>query len=441
MKTSTNSNILESLNTYSKTDYYGFHMPGHKRNKEKFSNEIPYELDITEIEGFDDLHHCEGIILEAQKRASTLFKSDETFFLINGSTVGNLAAIFSVTNRGDKIIVARNNHKSVYNAVFLNGLEPIYVYPQFEEDMGINGDIQTQDICEVLVNEKDIKAIVIVSPTYDGVISNIEEIASVAHEYNVPLIVDEAHGAHLGMHSYFPHNSNELGADIVIQSVHKTLPSLTQTGVMHVNGTIVDRSRLKRYLKMFQSSSPSYILMSSIDTCVELLLENGNQLFDQYVILLENARSKLKGLERLRLIELEGADKSKILISTKNTSISSKELYQCLLEKYHLQMEMCGADYVTAMTSIGDTKEGFERLIAALFAIDNMIDYNENENQNMKYELPKLRQANTLEEGSEWFYYLYPPGIPFIVPGELITEDVRLWMNKYKEMGFTIQKG
>lgn len=441
MKINKTDSLLERLSKYNKTDYYGFHMPGHKRNSDIFNNSLPYDLDITEIEEFDDLHHCEGILLESQKRASKLFKSKETFYLINGSTVGNLAAIFSVTNRGDKIVVARNNHKSVYNAVFLNGLNPIYIYPQFDEDKGISGEIQIKDLEKVLIKEKDIKAIVIVSPTYDGVVSDIKGISSLAHEYEIPLIVDEAHGAHFSMHSYFPRNSNELGADIVVQSVHKTLLSLTQTGVIHVNGNRVDREQLYRYLKMFQSSSPSYILMSSIDTCVDLLLYDGEKFFKQYVKLLEDTRSKLKKLKKLTLLEVDNYDKSKILISTKNTSVSSKELYNLLLEKYHLQMEMCGADYVTAMTSIGDTEEGLKRLVDALFEIEEKIEVVANHKHNVKWELPRLEQALEGRKGSEWFYYLYPPGIPLVVPGEEITEEVRNWINEYKKLGFIIQKG
>lgn len=433
--------LLEDLlQTYSKSNYYGFHMPGHKRNIKRFGKELPYGIDITEIEGFDDLHHPESILLEMQNKASELFKAEKTFYLINGSTVGNLAAVMSVTNRGDKILVARNNHKSVYNAVFLNGLKPIYIYPQYDEKNGINGEIRKEEIEEILLKEPEIKAVVIVSPTYDGVISDIKGISSMTHRYNIPLIVDEAHGAHLGMHSYFPQNSNVLGADIVVHSVHKTLPSLTQTGVLHVNGTLVDREKLQRYLKMLQSSSPSYVLMASIDSCINIVTDKGEQLFKEYVQMLETTRNKLSEMKHLRLIDCQNYDKSKIIISVKNTTLTSRELYNILLEKYYIQMEMCGADYVTAMTSIGDTKEGFLRLREALQEIDGSIESLQGESYSMM-ELPQLVGAPNMEEGSKWFYYLYPPGIPFIVPGEIITDEVKGLMERYKDMGFVIQKG
>lgn len=438
--------LIKELMNYSRSDYYGFHMPGHKRNIQTFGSYLPYAMDITEIEGFDDLHHAEEILLQAQKKASLVFKAEETHYLINGSTAGNLSAILSVTNVGDKVLVARNNHKSVYSALFLNHLNPIYIYPRIYENYGIMGEISSEDIEKCLQDDKDIKAIIIVSPTYDGVVSDVKSISTIAHDYGIPLIVDEAHGAHFGMHEYFPKNSNELGADLVVQSVHKTLPSLTQTGLLHVNGGIVDRQKLERYLKMFQSSSPSYVLMASIDNCVNLLHENGMELFKNYVYRLEKLRKNLGKLHCLKLIELKNLDRSKLLISTRLAPISSRELYGLLLEEYHLQMEMCGPDYITAMTSVGDTQEGFKRLEDALLQIDTRMKENGLNEDIISADqgtvlLPHMEQAECLEEGSQWFYYLYPPGIPFIVPGEIITEEIKQWMKNQEDAGFTIQRG
>lgn len=432
--------LIDLLTKYNRSDYYGFHMPGHKRNKEQFGEAIPYGIDITEIEGFDDLHHCEGILLDSQKTAAEVFHAEQSFYLINGSTVGNLAAILAVTNRGDKILIARNNHKSVYNGVFLNDLRPVFVYPKFDEKNDINGDISKESIEECLLLDSEIKAVVIVSLTYDGVVSDVRGIAEVAHQFGIPLIVDEAHGAHLGFHEYFPQNSNVLGADIVVHSVHKTLPSLTQTGILHVNGLLVNRGKLKRYLKMLQSSSPSYVLMASIDACVSLVRDGGMDLFEDYVALLTDARERLGQLKHLHLIESEHFDKSKIIVSVKGTSITSKELYNLLLESYHLQMEMCGANYVTAMTSVGDTKDGFDRLVKALIEIDHLIE-KKDEDTSVQVSLPRLELVQGDEEGSEWFYYLYPPGIPFVVPGEVITREVKDLVDRYESSGFTIQRG
>lgn len=452
------ASLYDKLIEYNKSDYYGFHMPGHKRNEKMFGTRLPYGIDITEIDGFDDLHHAETLIKDQEERAARLYKAEETHFLVNGSTVGILSAILGVTNRGDKILVARNCHKSVYNAMELNGLRPIYIYPEYEKDLQINGEVSGEKI-EILLNENpDIKAVMIVSPTYDGVLSDVEKIAQIVHKRGIPLIVDEAHGAHFGFHPYFPENSNVKGADIVIHSVHKTLPSLTQTALIHINGEIVDREKVRKYLHMLQSSSPSYILIASIDRCMELLESEGDTLFELYVQRIDVLRTELQGLKHLEILQTEQFDRSKFLISVKKTGITSKKLADILLHTYHLQMEMTGGTYVLAMTALGDTKEGFERLKRALFEIDQSLS-DEKQEDHLPVELPKLPLVCTNEEierkkcGNEelilWkasigristeYAYVYPPGIPLIVPGEQITQEAIQVLALYAELGFSVE--
>ena len=452
------ASLYDKLIEYNKSDYYGFHMPGHKRNEKMFGTRLPYGIDITEIDGFDDLHHAETLIKDQEERAARLYKAEETHFLVNGSTIGILSAILGVTNRGDKILVARNCHKSVYNAMELNGLRPIYIYPEYEKDLQINGEVSGEKI-EILLNENpDVKAVMIVSPTYDGVLSDVEKIAQIVHKRGIPLIVDEAHGAHFGFHPYFPENSNVKGADIVIHSVHKTLPSLTQTALIHINGEIVDREKVRKYLHMLQSSSPSYILMASIDRCMELLESEGDTLFELFAQRIDVLRTELQGLKHLEILQTEQFDRSKFLISVKKTGITSKKLADILLHTYHLQMEMTGGTYVLAMTALGDTKEGFERLKRALFKIDKSLS-DEKQEDYLPVELPKLPLVCTNEEierkkcGNEelilWkasigristeYAYVYPPGIPLIVPGEQITQEAIQVLALYAELGFSVE--
>lgn len=448
--------LYDKLEKYSQSDYYGFHMPGHKRNTRYFGKKIPYGIDITEIEGFDDLHHADGIIKEGEERAARLYKAEETHFLVNGSTVGILSAILGVTSRGDKILVARNCHKSVYHAMELHGLHPVYVYPEYEKSLQINGEIFSERIEKILEEQPDIKAVMIVSPTYDGVVSDVSKIAEIVHKRKIPLIVDEAHGAHFGFHPYFPENSSAKGADIVIHSVHKTLPSLTQTALIHINGEIVDRENVRRYLHMLQSSSPSYILMASIDRCMEFLEKEGKEFFDLYVERIEKLRRKLKSLQRLEVLETKHFDYSKFIISVRNVDITSRQLYNLLLEKYHLQMEMKAGTYVLAMTTVGDTKEGLDRLEHALLEIDQNCGYKKKE---IPSELPHLplacnsEEINRLKRGNEesvpWeeavgkisteYAYVYPPGIPLIVPGEIITQEAVNVLQLYAELGFSVE--
>ena len=217
--------IEQKLKALAQSDVYPFHMPGHKRQLSGF---FPYEFDITEIEEFDNLHHAKGLLLEAQQYAAQMYQSWKAYYLVNGSTCGILAAISAVTTKGGRILVARNCHKAVYNAIYLRGLKAEYVYP-VATHYGIQGQIQATDVERKLVEKPDIQAIVITSPTYDGLVSDIRAIADLAHTHGIPLIVDEAHGAHFGLDEAFPDNATVLGADAVIMSVHKTLPAPTQT--------------------------------------------------------------------------------------------------------------------------------------------------------------------------------------------------------------------
>jgi len=254
--------LYSKLMAYGNSDVYPFHMPGHKRNK-KFDEF--YKMDITEIEGFDNLHHPESIILEAEQRAAHLFGAEETFFLVNGSTSGILAAISSISKEGSTVLVARNSHKSVYHGIYLNNLKVTYLIPDVIEEFDINGGIDPEEVRICMEHNKEIAGVIITSPTYDGVVSDIRKIADIVHEYGIPLIVDEAHGAHFPLWDEAPESAISCGADMVIHSLHKTLPSLTQTALLHVNGNIVDRDKIRRFLGIYQSSSPSYVLMASID--------------------------------------------------------------------------------------------------------------------------------------------------------------------------------
>ncbi len=486
--------LYRRLAAYANSDYYGFHMPGHKRNDHILGNELPYKIDITEIEGFDDLHHAKGILKDMQDRASEVYCAEETHYLINGSTVGIMSAVLGCTHKGERILIARNCHKSVYAAVYMNELEPVYVYPQYDSETGLNGAVKPDEIRAILSADKVlyekaalkdnispgqsednvsareqgfIRAVVITSPTYDGVVSDVKQIAEVVHEFGIPLIVDEAHGAHFGFHPYFPKNANQQGADAVIHSLHKTLPSLTQTALLHINGKLADRSRIKRYLDILQTSSPSYILMSSIEECIEFL-EKGSERFQTYQNNLCKLRTELKELKCLHLIETENYDDSKIVISTRGTGYTGKELYQELLENYHLQMEMASREYVLAMTSICDTQEGFRRLKQALFEIDGNLDHMKKNGRNaeackidISMELPHLKMICTSAQvdaqimrnrESEFlilercegkvaleYAYVYPPGIPIIVPGEQISKEAIRCLQFYMEAGFDIE--
>lgn len=447
--------IDEELLKLAKSDMYPFHMPGHKRNMTDAAN--PYAYDITEIDDFDNLHAPEGIIKEAQERAAKLWGAKRSYYLVNGSTCGILAAVSAALPKKGHILMARNSHKSAYHAAYLRELTITYLYPAVA-DFGIQGGIAPKQVEEALQQDKTIRAVMITSPTYDGVVSDIETIAGIAHRHGIPLIVDEAHGAHLGFHEYFPKSAVTLGADVVIQSLHKTLPSYTQTAMLHLQSDYVDHTAVEHFLGIYETSSPSYLFMAGMDRCVRLLTERGHAYFKEYAARLENFYKKAEQyhcvqlMDKSRLSRDEGYafDPSKIVIRALGTGLSGVELYRILRERHHLQMEMCQGGYVLAMTSIMDTKQGFERLTQALSEIDHMAQrvdsycdcQNDERVCNFMQEvygqrITDMRLGGAMEAETAYkpleeavgcisgdFINLYPPGIPMLVPGERITKDV-----------------
>ena len=490
--------LLERLTEYAGSDAYPFHMPGHKRRE--IPDGIPggfpdpYGIDITEIDGFDNLHHAEGILKDAMETAAAIYGADRSWYLVNGSTCGILSAVFATTENGGKILTARNCHKAVYHAICLNRLEAEYLYPEEITEFGINGGIRAEDVRKAL--EKDamrcagnsgdvrgkitkIQAVLITSPTYEGVVSDIRAIADAAHEYGIPLIVDEAHGAHLEYadqcHS-FPKSALEYGADIVIQSLHKTLPCFTQTAILHVKGKLVDQDRVSRYLSMFQTSSPSYLFMAGMERCIRYMDGDGRNEMIRYEKRLEHFMERMEGLQVLEVLDREicgkyrtvaGWDPSKIVVSTMRAEdFHGEELAETLRRKYHLEMEMTAPEYVIAMTSLMDTEEGFERLGTALLEIDGALRRRTESGRKEKAasETPEGLESklshpvrrmliceamdadtertafqDTVGKASAEFVYLYPPGIPIIAPGEVFTDAIVEKIMAYKAAGLLVQ--
>lgn len=461
--------LYRALEIYSQEDYYPFHMPGHKRNPDTVNTDLPFDRDITEIDGFDNLHHPEGILKKAQETAASVYDTKECYYSVNGSTAALLAAVSATVPRNGQILVARNCHKAVYHALYLRNLIPTYVYPQMDPKWWINGGISSDKVERALAENPEIKAVLLTSPTYDGVVSDIEKIAEIVHRYEIPLIVDEAHGAHFHFSNYFPTSAAELGADLVIQSFHKTLPSMTQTAVLHNCSDRVDSRLIRRFMGIYQSSSPSYILMASMDACMEKMSSDGNEMFREFTKILEKARRRLSECKYIRLVlpEIGTAgvfdyDRSKLLFSTRYASMTGSELAQILLEKYHIQVEMETEHYVLALAAVGDSGEGFERLCQAIEEINQ--EEAQKKKEKRETEEPKAgRTAYTslsqfmsiteameskseirkLEESvgriSAEFGYLYPPGIPLIVPGEQITGQFIRNMRIYMEEGLYLQ--
>lgn len=458
------------------------HMPGHKRQTgEPFLRDFPnpFSIDITEIDGFDNLHHPEGILKASMEWAADVYGADKTWYLVNGSSCGILSAICGTVKPGERILMSRNCHKSAYHGVILSQAEADYIYPQTLENLGIQGGILASDVEKKLEEQPDIRAVLIVSPTYDGVVSDVEAIAEVVHQHGIPLIVDEAHGAHFPFgKGVFPRSALDCGADLVIQSLHKTLPSLTQTAVMHGRAGRVDFGRIENFLQMFQSSSPSYVFMAAIEQCIWEMSQNGAMQMQEFAGRLQKLRRQLKELKCLRLLGTEvldgkgnaGAfalDLSKIVVSCRNCGISGETLGDWLRQRYHIEMEMCGADYAVAITTYLDREEDLRRLGTALLELDRGLADRRRKagdgglpeweiEKRPESAMPRPQICRNLSEVvqclqkeenltdcvgkiSGEFVYLYPPGIPIVAPGELITEEILQMINMYKEMKLPVQ--
>ena len=335
-----------------------FHMPGHKRNTQMLGNDLPYDIDITEIKGFDNLHSPDGILLELNNKINKLYNAKQSYALVNGSTVGILAAISSVVSEGDTVLMARNCHKSVYNAVETAKAKAEYILPEYDE-YGIAKGITAKQIENKLNN--NIKLVVITSPTYEGVESEVGLICESAHKRGIPVLIDAAHGAHL-----FDHYHN---ADIVIRSLHKTLPALTQCAAANIYSDLVDCKKFEIKLSMFETSSPSYVLLSSIDKCVEFV---SDKIFDDYY-------SKLNDFYSIRLNNLKILkydDICKIVVFTGLTNITGYELADKLRD-YNIEPEMASRDYIIAISTICDSKENLNELKTVLETIDKTLSKRE----------------------------------------------------------------
>jgi len=371
--------LYDKLKEYADSGVYPMHMPGHKRNEKFLLPCSPYKIDITEIHGFDDLHDPHEVLLITARLAADLYNSREAFLLINGSTVGILAAIGASTERGDKILAVSNCHWSTPNAAELFGLEIVYITPEIDEASGVPCSISPAIVESALAKNPDIKLVVITSPTYEGVVSDIALIAEAAHNSGALLLVDSAHGAHLGFSDAFPKSATTQGADIVVISLHKTLPAMTQCSLLHVCSRRVDTAGIQKLLSILQTSSPSYVLMASMDYCLRLLDSFSTELFSTYKINLDCFSDSVVNLKKLSVLchgrdplhpEFYDFDPGKIVIITKNTGLSSPMLADILREDYKIEIERVYEDYVIAMTSICDSEEGLMQLADALIAID-----------------------------------------------------------------------
>lgn len=459
-----NTPIVNKLIEYMNDNSVRFHMPGHKGRNSLFdwSKLIPM-IDVTEIEGTDNLHNPTGVIKESQKLAAKVFGAKHTLFSVNGTTAGIYAAILSVTKPGDKILIQRNCHKSVYNALIFGKLEPIYIYPAYDYENNIETGISPHDIEELLIKHNDIKAVVITYPTYYGVCSDIKKIAQIVKKYNKILVTDEAHGSHFKFSDRLPITALEAGADITVQSIHKTLPAFTQSSMIHVGSEKVDIQRLEEKLSMFQSTSPSYILMASLDMARAYMEIEGKEKLNIMLNKIDFLKEYLRKYSNIKIFDYNNMknenfsdfDNSKLLINLTKLSISGKQLEEILRKKYNIVLEMSDLYYGLAMITVMDNEEDIEKLMLAIEDICKSYNEDNYENKIFKFKtiIPKkkleiyevdlldkttISLAHSENEVSGEFIIPYPPGIPIICPGEIMTKEIINYLETLKDNNINI---
>lgn len=448
--------LYEKLKAYSDSGVYPFHMPGHKRTP---TDGLPYEIDVTEIDGFDNLHEPVGCLCELQETAAKLFCSRYAFALVNGSTVGILSAVRAMIKYGDRVLIARNSHMSVYHAAELCGLHTDYIVPELIDGTSIFASVSPELIEQKLNADPAISLVVVTSPTYEGVASDIERISAICHAHGARLLVDEAHGAHFPFSDRFPLSAVRCGADAAVLSLHKTLPAMTQTALLLTNDGELAKE-LSRQLSVFETSSPSYVLLASIDRCLNYL-QNSERDFTAYIGRLTRFSEAARALHHLSVSfdrfnadeKVYAFDIGKLCIFC-NGCMSGKELMALLRSDYRIELEMALGDYALAMTSVCDTDEGFDRLLSALIEIDSRCKSTEHTAKPVSCSLPRQHctigealdhDGKTLDidtaEGkvSREYIRVYPPGVPLIVPGEIIDSDVLSQLRRLEAAGNEIQ--
>ncbi len=438
--------VFEALKNLMEENSVSFHMPGHKGRNAlvNWREYIPY-ADITELDGMDNLLEPRGIIQESQEYAAKVFGAKATYYGVNGSTGSNYIALATITKPGDKVLIQRSCHKSIYNGLILNRLNPVYLYPNYNENYNVLTGLFPEDIDKILRNQPDIKAIVLTYPNYYGVCYDLKAVADIVHKHNKVLMVDEAHGPHMGFSDKLPMSALQAGADIVSHSTHKTLPSFTQTSLLHVNSDRIDLNKLRDRYQLYTSTSPSYLFtLSNEAACAYMDSREGKNKLDWNIEKCKEVIERLNKIDRVHVFTGDPDDKTivardltKILISI--DGISGSQIMKRLKSEYNIRLEMADYYYALIFCTLMNEEEDYDRLIAAIEDLAKKSEHEEIEYVNTKMPEPKIvispaeayfgkkdqvQLKDAIGRISAAPIIPYPPGIPLVAPGEEITKEI-----------------
>lgn len=447
-----------------------FHIPGHKKGAgidpafRSFIGDNALSIDLINIGPLDDLHSPKGIIKEAQDLAAEAFGADYTFFSVQGTSGAIMTMIMAVSGPGEKIIVPRNVHKSVMSAIVLSGAIPIFIHPEIDEDLGISHGITTESVEHALEQHPDAKGLLVINPTYFGVAADLKKIVEIAHSYNVPVLVDEAHGVHIHFHDGLPLSAMQAGADVAATSVHKLGGSMTQSSILNMKDGLVSAKRVQSILSMLTTTSTSYLLLASLDAARRRLVTEGKELIDKTISLAQSIRSRVNEIEHLycvgeEILQTKAAydyDPTKLIISVKDLGLTGYDVEKWLRENFNIEVEMSDLYNILCLVTPGDTETEADILVKALKKLS--ADFNHQavkvHTKVMLPDIPVLSltprdafYADTESVPAEEsvgriiaeFVMVYPPGIPIFIPGEIITEDNLIYIRKNVEAGLPVQ--
>lgn len=464
--------LFDAIVRYANENKISFHTPGHKHGKgiakifRQFVGEKVFRLDLSVMSEVDSLHEPSTVIKEAQVLAAQAYGADYSFFLVNGTTGGNQAMILSTCDPGDKIIIPRNAHKSVISAVILAGAEPVYIMPKIDETSDLILNLTPDQVEEACRLNPDAKAVLVTNPTYFGLTADLEAIAEIVHQYDKILLVDEAHGGHLHFHSSFPKSAIDAGADMCVQSTHKHLAALSQGSMLHVQGVRVDILRLKTTLQMLQTTSPSYIILGSLDLSRYQMVHGGEQQLGEVVQMCEKTRAEINTIpgfscltrEQVQKIPGLDLDVTKLTVSTKGLPCTGYDMAKILNSEYGIQTEMADFQNILLFVSMGNTAKELKKFTAALRKI--AVDYRDmfmNQKKRKRVVFPTFvprKEVNPREALTKLTRKIpfkrsvgkicaeivcpYPPGIPVLCPGEVITQEIYTYLMNVLDSGARI---
>lgn len=462
--------LLTALEDCMLQNHTAFYTPGHKRGVGATQSLVDVlgkkvlAADLPELTELDNLFAPEGIIAQAQKLAAEAFGATDTWFLVNGSTCGVEAAILATCSTGDKIILPRNVHSSAIAGLILSGAIPVFVNPEYDPVLDIVHSFTPDSLAAALNNHPDAKAVLMVYPTYYGVCGDIEAIANLVHQYNIPLLVDEAHGAHFAFHPHLPISGLLAGADICVQSIHKTLGAMTQASMLHVQGNRLNYTRVSKALQLLQSTSPSYILMASLDAARQQMAMAGEELLSQTLQLANQARIRIKQIPGLSILETSSLsgfrgftlDQTRLTVNVSKLGLTGFVADEILEREYAIRSELASPQNLTFIISLGNTQADIDILVQGFDNLTKSLSNNpfdpHNQAKKVNYFNPDnamvlspreaffaetkiLSLDKTCDQVCAEIVCPYPPGIPVIMPGEIITQAALDYLLQVQAMG------